>query len=115
MPVPGRWMVYMGRFADEDALAKKRAELRALKIAYDRPGPALEPGLSLGRYSTAEGALRALAQLGEQGVRRARVVQERGDTPNYTLRLPAVSEEQRAQFDTTLQPALAGKTLRPCG
>ena len=115
VPVPGRWMVYMGRFADEDALARKRAELRALKIAYDRPGPALEPGLSLGRYSTAEGALRALAQLGEQGVRKARVVQERGDTPNYTLRLPAVSEAQRAQFDTALQPALAGKTLRPCG
>lgn len=115
VPVAGRWMVYMGRFPDEEALAKKRTELRALKIAFDRPGPALEPGLSLGRYSTAEGALRALSQLGEQGVRRARVVQERGETPTYTLRLPAVSQAQRAQTETALRAVLAGKTLRPCG
>lgn len=111
----GRWMVYMGRFADEEALAKKRAELRALKIDYDRPGAALEPGLSLGRYSSAEGALRALAQLGEQGVRKARVVQERGDAAGYLLRLPAVSEAQRAEVEAALRPALAGKALRPCG
>ena len=115
VPVAGRWMVYMGRFADEEALAKKRAELRALKIPFDRPGPALEPGLSLGRFSTAEGALRALSQLGEQGVRKARVVQERGETPTYILRLPAVSEAQRAQAEDLLRPALAGKALRPCG
>ena len=115
VPVPGRWMVYMGRFADEEALAKKRAELRALKIPFDRPGAALEPGLSLGRYSTAEGALRALTQLGEQGIRKARVVQERGDNPSYTLRLPAVTDAQRAQAEAALRPALAGKTLRPCG
>lgn len=114
VPVAGRWMVYMGRFADEDALAKKRAELRALKIPYDRPAAALEPGLSLGRYSTAEGALRALTQLGEQGIRKARVVQERGDTATYTLRLPAVGEAQRAQVEAALHTALAGKTLRPC-
>lgn len=114
VPIPGRWMVYMGRLADEEAVAKKRAELRALKIPYDRPGAALEPGLSLGRYSTAEGAQRALTQLTDQGVRKARVVQERGDNPNYTLRLPAVSEAQRAQAEAVLRPALAGKALRPC-
>lgn len=114
IPVSGRWMVYLGRFADEEAVARKRAELRALKIDYDRPGAALEPGLSLGRYSTAEGAQRALAQLSEQGVRRARVVQERGDAPAYLLRLPAVSDAQRAEAEAALRPALAGKALRPC-
>ena len=114
IPVSGRWMVYLGRFADEEAVARKRAELRALKIDYDRPGAALEPGLSLGRYSTAEGAQRALAQLSEQGVRRARVVQERGDAPAYLLRLPAVNDAQRAEAETALRPALAGKALRPC-
>lgn len=111
----GRWMVYLGRFPDEEAVARKRAELRALKVDYDRPGAALEPGLSLGRYSTEEGAQRALGQLAGQGVRKARVVQERSDTPGYTLRLPAVSGAQRAHIDATLQPALAGKALRPCG
>ncbi|HQQ71086.1 MAG TPA: SPOR domain-containing protein, partial [Alicycliphilus sp.] len=108
-----RWMVYMGPFADEDTLAKRRSELRTMGIAYDRPGAALEPGLSLGRYSSAEGALRALSQLGAQGVRKARVVQERGDTAGFTLRLPAVDEAQRTRLEA-LQPALAGKPLRPC-
>ncbi len=92
-----RWMVYLGPFADEEAVAKKRSELRAAGVAYDRPGAALEPGLSLGRYSSAEGALRALSQLGAQGVRKARVVQERGDTAGFTLRLPAVDEALRTQ------------------
>ncbi|MDE2415801.1 MAG: SPOR domain-containing protein [Comamonadaceae bacterium] len=112
--VTGRWMVYLGRFPDEEATAKKRAELRALKVDYDRPGAALEPGLSLGRYSSEEGARRAMDLLAGQGVRRARVVQERSDAAGYTLRLPAVSEAQRAQMEAALRPALAGKALLPC-
>jgi hypothetical protein len=109
-----RWMVYMGRFADEDALEKKRAELRARKVAYDRPGAALEPGLSLGRFSTEEAAERALAALGTQGVRTARVVQERGDASGYLLRLPQATDPLRPPLDA-LRPALAGKPLRACG
>ncbi|MDT0136814.1 SPOR domain-containing protein [Acidovorax sp. PRC11] len=109
-----RWMVYMGRFADEDALDKKRAELRARKVAYDRPGAALEPGLSLGRFSTEEAAERALAALGTQGVRTARVVQERGDATGYLLRLPQATDPLRPPLDA-LRPALAGKPLRACG
>lgn len=109
-----RWMVYMGRFADEDALDKKRAELRARKVAYDRPGAALEPGLSLGRFSTEEAAERALAALGTQGVRTARVVQERGDASGYLLRLPQATDPLRPPLDA-LRPALAGKPLRACG
>lgn len=109
-----RWMVYMGRFADEDALDKKRAELRARKVAYDRPGAALEPGLSLGRFSTEEAAERALAALGTQGVRTARVVQERGDATGYLLRLPQATDPLRPPLDA-LRPALGGKPLRSCG
>lgn len=109
-----RWMVYMGRFADEDALEKKRTELRARKVAYDRPGAALEPGLSLGRFSTEEAAERALAALGTQGVRTARVVQERGDATGYLLRLPQATDPLRPPLGA-LRPALAGKPLRACG
>ncbi len=112
--LPGRWMVYMGRFADTDALAKKRNELRALGVSYDRPGAALEPGLSLGRFSTEEAAQRALTTLGNQGVRSARVLQERADTPVFVLRLPAVNAAMRDQLTGPLRPALAGRTLRPC-
>ena len=117
-PTSGRWMVYMGRFPDEDALARKRAELRARKVAYDRPGnPALEPGLSLGRYASQEAAERALNALATQGVRTARVVQERTCTPSeYMLRLnlPAGDAAQAARLERA-RPALVGRTLRPCG
>ena len=50
-----RWMVYMGRFADADVLAQKRAELKALNVSMDKPGAALEPGLSLGRFASTRG------------------------------------------------------------
>jgi hypothetical protein len=112
--IPGRWMVYMGRFADDEALAKKRAELRTRKVPYDRPNnPALEPGLSLGRFATEEAAQRALTTLSNQGVRTAKVVVERAEAEGFTLRLPAVDDALRAQLDA-LRPALAGKPLRAC-
>ena len=113
-PVPGRWMVYMGRFEDLDALEKKRAELRARKVDHDRAGGTLEYGLSLGRFSSSEAAERELANLAGRGVRTARVVQERPDTPGFTLRLPAVTDALRPQLEA-LRPALAGKPLRACG
>src|SRR6218665_1121973 len=50
--MPGRWMVYRGRFDDQDALDKKRTELRARKVDFDRAGGPWEPGLSLGRFSS---------------------------------------------------------------
>jgi len=113
-PVPSRWMVYMGRFPDEEALAKKRSELRARNVSYDHPGAALEPGLSLGRFSTEEAAERALAALGTQGVRTARVVQERSAaTTDYVLRLPAVTDGMAGRIDR-VRPALGGKPLRAC-
>ncbi|GKT23567.1 SPOR domain-containing protein [Acidovorax sp. SUPP3334] len=111
----GRWMVYMGRFADEEALEKKRTELRARKVPYDRPGTALEPGLSLGRFSTEEAAERALATLGTQGVRTARVVQERTDATGYVLRLPAATPALRTQAETQMRALLASRPLRACG
>jgi len=65
--IPGRWMVYMGRFADDEALGKKRAELRARKVDHDRAGGTLELGLSLGRFTTKDAAER------ERYVQRIRV------------------------------------------
>ena len=35
-------MIYMGRFDDQDTLDKKRAELRARKVDFDRAGGTLE-------------------------------------------------------------------------
>jgi hypothetical protein len=110
---PGRWMVYMGKFADNQALEKKRAELVARKLDHDRAGGALEPGLSLGRFSSEEAATRELTQLVRQGVRSARVVQERPDKHGFVLRLPAATPALRAQLEAL--PAFGGKPLRACG
>lgn len=113
-PVPGRWMIYMGRFTDADMLAKKRLELRIRKVAFDRTNnPELEPGLSLGRFPTEAAAERGLANLGNQGVRTARVIQERPDSEIFTLRLPLVDAALQNQL-LRLQVALAGKPLRSC-
>ena len=113
-PIPGRWMVYMGRFDDIETLARKRAELRARKVDHDRAGGTLELGLSLGRFASKEAAERELTNLGTKGVRTARVIQERAEAPGFTLRLPAVNDALRAQLDV-LRTAMAGKTLRACG
>lgn len=108
-------MVYLGRFADADALAKKRAELRARNVSFDRAGvAALEPGLSLGRFASEEAAERALATLVRKNdVRNARVVVERAASVSFQLRLPLVDAGLRAQL-APLTPALAGNALRPC-
>ena len=111
--LPGRWMVYVGKLADADAVRTKRSELRDLGVDTDRPGAALEPGLSLGRFSSEEAAQRALTDLGRKGVRTARVVQERRDTPAYLLRLPNADAALRQQV-RGLRGALAGKELRGC-
>ena len=111
--LPGRWMVYVGKLADADAVRTKRSELRDLGVDTDRPGAALEPGLSLGRFSSEEAAQRALIDLGRKGVRTARVVQERRDTPAYLLRLPNADAALRQQV-RGLRGALAGKELRGC-
>ncbi|KQO16822.1 SPOR domain-containing protein [Acidovorax sp. Leaf78] len=113
-PVPGRWMVYMGRFEDQETLDRKRAELRARKVEHDRAGGTLELGLSLGRFASKDAAERELANLATKGVRTARVIQERPDTAGFTLRLPAVTDALRPQLEV-LRTAMAGKTLRNCG
>lgn len=111
--ITGRWMVYVGKFSNEMALEKRRAELRSRKVAYDRAGGNLEPGLSLGRFSTEEAATRELTHLLQQGVRGARVVQERASSTVYTLRLPQVTGAQHSQL-SALESVLLDKPLRRC-
>ena len=95
--LPGRWMLYVGKLPDAAAVAARRAELRAAGVDTDRPGAALEPGLSLGRFSSEEAAERGLEGLARKGVRGVRVVRERRDTPAYLLRLPQADAALRRQ------------------
>lgn len=111
--ISGRWMVYMGKFANEMALEKRRGELRARKVSFDRVSAPFELGLSLGRFSTEEAAQRELGYLADKGIKGARVVQEREAHTVYTLRLPQATEPQQRQLQAALEP-LGDKPWRAC-
>lgn len=111
---PARWIVYMGRYPSVDALSRKRAELASLNLRFEPlSNPELEPGLSLGGFTSQAAANEELAALGRGGVRTARVVQERAEVRGSLLKMAAVDEALRARLEE-LKPALAGKPLRPC-
>lgn len=111
---PARWIVYMGPYPSAEALAKKRAELAALKLPLEPlSNPALQGGLSLGGFETQTAATAQLDALSQRGVRTARVLQERAELRGLMLRLPAADSALRARLEA-LTPALAGKSLSPC-
>lgn len=111
---PARWIVYMGKFASAEALAKKRSELALLNLRFEPlTNPALELGLSLGGFETQAAANAALEALSQRGVRTARVVQERAEVQGTVLRMAVADDELRARLEA-LKPALAGKVLSPC-
>lgn len=112
--IPERWVVYIGKFANEAALTKKRAELTGLGLKSDPVSAAhLVPGLSLGRFDSEAQAQEDLARLRKSGVRTARVMQERASSESVQLRLPAATDAQRAVV-VGLGDVLAGKTPRRC-
>lgn len=112
--IPPRWLVYVGRFDDPAALARRRTELTAQALSGEpTAAPELSPGLSLGYYPTQDQAQQALAGITSRGVRDARVVQESTPGRGTRLVLPFMDEALRSRLDA-LSPALAGKALRPC-
>lgn len=111
---PARWIVYMGKYDGPDAVVRKRAELRALNVSAENlRNPNLEPGLSLGGHESQAAADAALVQLGQRGVRTARVVQERPELRGYQLHVPQADDSMRAALDA-LKPLLGGKGLQNC-
>ena len=111
---PARWIIYMGRYADEGRVAKKRNELRARGVRFEAvQNPSLNPGLSLGHFTSKSDADRELAKDAERGVRTARVIQERGEVRGQRLVLPAANAAVKAQM-VAVKPQLAGKTLAVC-
>jgi hypothetical protein len=97
---PARWIVYMGKYPNLDALNKKKTELRDLGISYETlKNPSLEPGLSLGVFASQTTANEGLAQMARRGVRTAKVVQEAPERKGQILKLPAVDDALRSQLD----------------
>ncbi len=113
--IPGAWLVYMGKYPSEDALAKKRLELRGLGLSVERlDSPALAPGLSLGSFPTQAAAQAALSKAEQRGVRTARVLQERADLAGFWLKLPAADAALKSDVDALLSGAVPGKRLQAC-
>lgn len=109
----GRWIVYMGRYNDEQ-MAKKKGELRELKIEFREVNlPSAGPGLALGTFSSEESVRQALKDVARKGVRTARAALERPESVSWILRLPAITDEQRTSIES-LGESLAGKKLQPC-
>ncbi|WP_439520557.1 SPOR domain-containing protein [Hydrogenophaga sp.] len=110
----GRWILYMGRYDNEAQLERKKAELRGMGVSFrEVSANGLAPGLALGTYASEAAAQQALQKAERDGVRTAKVAQERAEAVSYTLRLPAITASQRAAVDG-LGDAMAGKTLRGC-
>ncbi len=110
----GRWIVYMGRYDNAEQLERKKVELRALKVDFRTvSAPGLSPGLALGTFSSEAAAQQGLEKVVRDGVRTARVAQERAESLNFTLRLPAATPAQRAAV-ASLGGPLAGKTMQAC-
>ncbi|MES2192508.1 MAG: SPOR domain-containing protein [Pseudomonadota bacterium] len=111
---PGRWMVYMGKYSDAEALEKKRSELRRLRVSFEPlANPSLEPGLSLGSFPSKTEADAQMARIAKQGVRTAKVIQTANEVRGQKLRLPAVDAVLRPQLEA-IRPLLAGKQLKTC-
>ena len=111
---PARWIVYMGTYANAEAVARKKQELRQFGVPFEALSKgSLEPGLSLGGHPTQAAANAAMADLSKRGVRTARVVQERAEQRGQMLRLASVDEALRSRLDA-LKPQLGDKLLRNC-
>lgn len=109
----GRWVVYMGRY-NEEQMERKKTELREINVEFREVSvPSLSPGLALGTYSSEASARQALQDVIRKGVRTARVAQERAESTSWALRLPAVTDTQRAAV-ASLGAPLAGKPLQRC-
>jgi len=111
----GSYIVYLGRFADDAAMARRRDELRRQLINVDevRNSLDLQPGLQLGRYDTRAAADAALAQLVQQGVKTARVVTINASVVVTLLRVERADGAVAARLaQLNLPPAGAG--FRPC-
>jgi len=112
--LPARWIIYMGKFANAEGLAKKRGELQAMNLTpHGLNNPALEIGLSLGSFESQGSATAELNRLTARGIRTARVLQEHPEVHANQLRLPAVSESLKVRLQE-VKPALAGRPLTSC-
>jgi len=112
---PGSWMVYMGRYPNREALAKKVDELKRTRVNFQE---VTEPadytmGLSLGRFDDRAAAERALEQFGQRGVRSARVVELAAPATLHLLRAENADAALAERLSALRSPAL-GRGFAAC-
>ena len=114
-PKPGRWLVYMGRYANAEALTKKEEELKRRKIQYSEmpESSPLAPGLSLGVFSDRNNATRALDQFAELDIHTARVVELVPASSNHLFRFET-SDVALATRASALKLGAAARDFKPC-
>lgn len=112
--IAARWIIYMGKYANADVLAKKRAEVAGMNLRVESlKNATLEPGFSLGAFESKAEADAALARMVAKGLHTARVLQEQAAALAYQLTLPAVNAALKPKLEG-IQAALAGKPLHAC-
>lgn len=112
----GTWILYMGKFANREAVAKKEEELKRYRsMPYEVLSgvPEHEPGISLGRYNERALADKALEQLALRGIRTARVLELAAPTPLHTLRFAQADARLVTQLVALRSDAL-GQGFVPC-
>lgn len=113
--VPSRWIVYMGRYANREAMQKKEQELARMRIGFEElTAPAeLAPGLALGRYADPASAEAALAQLAQRGVQTARALELTKGSSVHVLRVERADPDLAAKVSGLRLDAL-GRGFTAC-
>ena len=113
---PGSWIVYLGKYPNREALARKEEELRRARVAFEevRSPPELEFGFSLGRFDQRALADNALEQLVSRGIRTARVVELVAPATLHMLRVEKADKALAAQL-MALRSDTLGKGFVSCG
>ena len=106
--------VVIGPLAGRDAVQKKEAELKSLRVSYEEtrlPGDR-DPSLALGRFDSRAAAEAELESLTKRGVRTARVATTREAGTEWRLRLDSASPSLAAQLRGLSLPG--GGAFAPC-
>lgn len=105
----GSFLIYMGKYADEETLERKVEELKRLRIEPQvmKSSAELSPGLTLGRFDEKAAAEAELGRLSQRGLRTARVITLVPAVPLVTLRVPSANEAQREKLSALKLPGNA--------
>ena len=91
----GVFLIYMGRYEDDETLQRKLEELKRRRIEAQPVRHAeLQPGIEVGRFDDKDEAEATLARLAQRGLRTARVLTLVPPQAQLMLRLAAVEPGQ---------------------